>query len=233
MGSLKIRWKRGRLWLAILAVLVLSAFVSGCSGASSSQEQNAQKQTEEQNKGKKDQAKEKEKKKAQKEEIPQGLLPGQMEGEGVDGNNEAKAEENGAAYVDNSSAGSKIQGGNQTASGNGGSASGGTGSSGNSSQKHTVSIQFSVDSSNADGSVSYGSAMTLPEGATVYDALAATGLSYTGYGYIEEIGGLWEKDFGAKSGWKYYVNGSAPMMSCADYVLKDGDSVQWVYTLNP
>lgn len=233
MGSLKIRWKRGRLWLAILAVLVLSAFVSGCSGASSSQEQNAQKQTEEQNKGKKDQAKEKEKKKAQKEEIPQGLLPGQMEGEGVDGNNEAKAEENGAAYVDNSSAGSKIQGENQTASGNGGSASGGTGSSGNSSQKHTVSIQFSVDSSNADGSVSYGSAMTLPEGATVYDALAATGLSYTGYGYIEEIGGLWEKDFGAKSGWKYYVNGSAPMMSCADYVLKDGDSVQWVYTLNP
>ena len=75
--------------------------------------------------------------------------------------------------------------------------------------------------------------MTLPEGATVYDALAATGLSYTGYGYIEEIGGLWEKDFSAKSGWKYYVNGSAPMMSCADYVLKDGDSVQWVYVLNP
>ena len=68
---------------------------------------------------------------------------------------------------------------------------------------------------------------------TVYDALAATGLSYTGYGYIEEIGGLWEKDFSAKSGWKYYVNGSAPMMSCADYVLKDGDSVQWVYVLNP
>lgn len=233
MGSLKIRWKRGRLWLAILAVLVLSAFVSGCSGASSSQEQNAQKQTEEQNKGKKDQAKEKEKKKAQKEEIPQGLLPGQTEGEGVDGNNEAKAEENGAVYADGTSDGSKIQGGNQTASGNGGSVSGGTGSSGNSSQKHTVSIQFSVDSSNADGSVSYGSAMTLPEGATVYDALAATGLSYTGYGYIEEIGGLWEKDFGAKSGWKYYVNGSAPMMSCADYVLKDGDSVQWVYVLNP
>lgn len=219
--------------LAIFAVLVLSISVSGCSGASSAKEQNAQKQTEEQKKGKKDQAQEKEKKKAQKEEIPQGLLPGQTEGQGVDGNNEAEAEENGVAYADDSSAGSKIQGGNQTASGNGGAASGGTGSSGNSSQKHTVSIQFSVDSSNADGAVSYGSAMTLPEGATVYDALAATGLSYTGYGYIEEIGGLWEKDFGAKSGWKYYVNGSAPMMSCVDYVLKDGDSVQWVYTLNP
>lgn len=233
MGSLKIRWKRGRFWLAILTVLVLSISVSGCSGASSAKEQNAQKQTEEQKKGKKDQAKEKEEKKAQKEEIPQGLLPGQTEGEGVDGNNEAEAEEDGVAYADDSSAGSKIQGGNQTASGNGGAASGGAGSSGNSSQKHTVSIQFSVDSSNADGSVSYGSAMTLPEGATVYDALAATGLSYTGYGYIEEIGGLWEKDFGAKSGWKYYVNGSLPMLSCVDYVLKDGDSVQWVYTLNP
>ena len=227
MGKLKKHWKRGRLWLVILTVLILSISVSGCTGESSSQEQNTKKQTEEQNKDKKEQAKEKEKKKAQKEEIPQGLLPGQTEGQGVDGNNEAEADAN------DSSAGSKIQGGNQTASGNGGAASGGTSSSGNSSQKHTVSIQFSVDSSNADGSVSYGSAMTLPEGATVYDALAATGLSYTGYGYIEEIGGLWEKDFSAKSGWKYYVNGSAPMMSCADYVLKDGDSVQWVYVLNP
>lgn len=233
MGKLKKHWKRGRGWLVILTVLILSISVSGCTGESSSQEQNTKKQTEEQKKGKKDQAKEKEEKKAQKEEIPQGLLPGQTEGEGVDGNNEAEAEENGVAYANDSSAGSKIQGGNQTASGNGGAASGGTGSSGNSSQKHTVSIQFSVDSSNADGSVSYGSAMTLPEGATVYDALAATGLSYTGYGYIEEIGGLWEKDFGAKSGWKYYVNGSSPMLSCVDYVLKDGDSVQWVYTLNP
>lgn len=233
MGKLKKHWKRGRGWLVILTVLILSISVSGCTGESSSQEQNTKKQTEEQNKDKKEQAKEKEKKKAQKEEIPQGLLPGQTEGQGVDGNNEAEAEENGVAYTNDSSAGSKIQGGNQTASGNGGAASGGTGSSGNSSQKHTVSIQFSVDSSNADGSVSYGSAMTLPEGATVYDALAATGLSYTGYGYIEEIGGLWEKDFSTKSGWKYYVNGSAPMMSCADYVLKDGDSVQWVYVLNP
>lgn len=233
MGRLKIQGKRGRLWLVICAVLALSAFVSGCSGTSSAKEQNVQKQTEEQKQGKKDPAKEKEKKNAQKEEIPQGLLPGQTEGEDAGGNNEAEAEENGAAYADNSSAGSKIEGGNQTASGNGGDVSGGTGSSGNSSQKHTVSIQFSVDSSNADGSVSYGSAMTLPEGATVYDALAATGFSYTGYGYIEEIGGLWEKDFGSKSGWKYYVNGSSPMLSCVDYVLKDGDSVQWVYVLNP
>ena len=233
MGRLKIQGKRGRLWLIIFAVLALSVFVSGCSGTSSAKEQTAQKQTEEQKKGKKDPAKEKEKKSTQKEEIPQGLLPGQTEGEGGDGNNEAETEENGAAYADDSSAGSKIEGGNQTVSGNGGDVSGGTGASGNSSQKHMLSIQFSVDSSNADGSVSYGSAMTLPEGATVYDALAATGLSYTGYGYIEEIGGLWEKDFGPKSGWKYYVNGSSPMLSCVDYVLKDGDSVQWVYVLNP
>lgn len=232
MGKLKKHWKQGRVWLAILAVLVLSAFVSGCSGASSSQEQNAQKQTEEQNKGKKDQVEEKDKKKTKTGEIPKGLLPGQTEGEGVDGNNET-GEESSSVYADGSSDGNSSQGGGQTISGNGGSAAGGTGASENSSQKHTVSIQFSVDSSNADGSVSYGSAMTLPEGATVYDALAATGLSYTGHGYIEEIGGLWEKDFSAKSGWKYYVNGSAPMMSCVDYVLKDGDSVQWVYVLNP
>lgn len=232
MGSLKIRWKRGRLWLAILAVLVLSIAVSGCSGASSSQEKNAKKQTEEQSKDKKEQDKKKDKEKTKAGEIPQGLLPGQTEGEGVDGNNET-GEESSDVYVEGTSGGNKSQGVEQSVSGNGGSTSGGTGSSGNRGQKRTVSIQFSVDSSNADGSVSYGSAMTLSEGATVYDALAATGLSYTGHGYIEEIGGLWEKDFSAKSGWKYYVNGSAPMMSCADYVLKDGDSVQWVYTLNP
>ncbi|MBS6280520.1 MAG: hypothetical protein KH449_06950, partial [Lachnospiraceae bacterium] len=113
MGKLKKHWKRGRGWLVILTVLILSISVSGCTGESSSQEQNTKKQTEEQNKDKKEQAKEKEKKKAQKEEIPQGLLPGQTEGEDVDGNNEAEAEEDGVAYADNSSAGSKSQGGNQ------------------------------------------------------------------------------------------------------------------------
>lgn len=234
MGSLKKRWKRGSLWLAILAVFAFSVVVSGCAGASSSQEQNTKEQTEEQKKGKKDQDKENEQKKAEKREIPQGLLPGQAEEEGIDAeSSEGTGEENSAVYADKSSDGKGSQGGNQAASGNGGSVSGGTSSSGNGSQKHTISIRFSVDSSSADGSVSYGSGMTLSEGATVYDALAATGLSYTGYGYIEEIGGLWEKDFSAKSGWKYYVNGSAPMLSCVDYVLEDGDSVQWVYVLNP
>ena len=43
--------------------------------------------------------------------------------------------------------------------------------------------------------------------------------------------GLSEKQFGGQSGWKYYVNGTAPGKSCVDYTLQDGDRVQWSYVL--
>lgn len=59
--------------------------------------------------------------------------------------------------------------------------------------------------------------MTLDKGATVYDALAASGISHSGDSYITAIGGLSEKQFGGQSGWKYYVNGTAPGKSCVDY----------------
>ena len=48
--------------------------------------------------------------------------------------------------------------------------------------------------------------------------------------YIEGIGNLYEFDCGALSGWKYKVNGEFPHYGCSQYVLTDGDCVEWVYT---
>lgn len=52
-------------------------------------------------------------------------------------------------------------------------------------------------------------------------------------GYVKSINGLSHKKPGyPKSGWKYKVNGVYPVVSAANYVLKDGDRVEWVYTLD-
>ncbi|MGN0596071.1 MAG: DUF4430 domain-containing protein [Ruminiclostridium sp.] len=49
-------------------------------------------------------------------------------------------------------------------------------------------------------------------------------------GYIMGINYLYEFSCGELSGWMYRVNGEFPTVSCADYVLSDGDYVEWVYT---
>ena len=50
------------------------------------------------------------------------------------------------------------------------------------------------------------------------------------YIYVAGIAGLYEYDYGELSGWMYYVNGSAPSVNSSQYVLKDGDRVEWRYT---
>ena len=82
--------------------------------------------------------------------------------------------------------------------------------------------------------VSGGGTFTFNQGATVYDALCACGLSMnasnTGYGiYVSAISGLAEKEHGGHSGWMYSVNGAVPMTACSNYVLSNGDSVSWYY----
>ena len=49
--------------------------------------------------------------------------------------------------------------------------------------------------------------------------------------YIAGLAHLYELDFGDLSGWVYTVNGQRPSMSCDQYVLNDGDTVLWQYTL--
>lgn len=57
-------------------------------------------------------------------------------------------------------------------------------------------------------------------------AVASTG------SYIQSIGGLAEKDCGDLSGWMCRVNGVFVDRSLKEYVLRDGDRVEWLYTCN-
>lgn len=56
--------------------------------------------------------------------------------------------------------------------------------------------------------------------------------SVYGTAYIKAIDSLYEFDHGDLSGWMYRVNGEFPSVGCGYYVLKEGDSVEWLYTTN-
>lgn len=97
-----------------------------------------------------------------------------------------------------------------------------------------MTVTVIVDSSAAGSPVSLSTTLTFQQGATVYDALAGSGVaigaSQTAYGvYVSSIGGLAEKQHGPMSGWTYYVNGAYINTACSNYVLSDGDSVLWTY----
>ena len=114
------------------------------------------------------------------------------------------------------------------------SSAGGSSQPGTSAPAGTVTVYVSVSSSAVGNPVSGGGTFTFNQGATVYDALCACGLSMnasnTGYGiYVSAIGGLAEKEHGGHSGWMYSVNGAVPMTACSNYVLLNGDSVSWYY----
>lgn len=131
---------------------------------------------------------------------------------------------------------SSFSGASSSSSGSSGSSSSAGGSSqpGTSAPAGTVTVYVSVSSSAVGNPVSGGGTFTFNQGATVYDALCACGLSMnasnTGYGiYVSAIGGLAEKEHGGHSGWMYSVNGAVPMTACSNYVLSNGDSVSWYY----
>lgn len=221
--------------VAIICVLVFS--LTGCGSDTPSSAGDVSKSKETQSTDENTKSNKKEDSKVQ-EEIPADLLPAgeNEEAEETASDQMEIVEEDGTVHNSKTSGSSKNSSDNKNSSGTSGSStgSGNSGSSGSGSTqspKRTIEINFSIDSSKADGSVSYSAVMTLDKGATVYDALAASGVSHSGDSYITAIGGLSEKQFGGQSGWKYYVNGSAPNKSCVDYTLQDGDRVQWSYVL--
>jgi len=76
----------------------------------------------------------------------------------------------------------------------------------------------------------------LAEGETVYDILTQTAQAYgiqmehnSNY-YISGINYLYEMQYGDLSGWMYRVNGELPSVGCAEYYLKDGDFIEWLYS---
>ena len=75
--------------------------------------------------------------------------------------------------------------------------------------------------------------VTLNQGASVYDALCATGVTIGGSSsYVSAINGLAEKACGSGSGWLYFVNGSSPGYGCGSYILNGGESISFTYTLD-
>lgn len=133
-----------------------------------------------------------------------------------------------------SNAGSGSSSSSADASSSSSSSAGGSSQPGTSAPAGTVTVYVSVSSSAVGNPVSGGGTFTFNQGATVYDALCACGLSMnasnTGYGiYVSAIGGLAEKEHGGHSGWMYSVNGAVPMTACSNYVLSNGDSVSWYY----
>ena len=99
----------------------------------------------------------------------------------------------------------------------------------------TISVYLSIDSSRAQayglGGFSYGATLELPQGATVYDALCASGAAISGSSYyVSAINGLAEKQCGNGSGWTYAVNGSFPGKACGRYTLSGGESIAWIYS---
>ena len=75
--------------------------------------------------------------------------------------------------------------------------------------------------------------LRLQPGATVYDALVATGVAFTtkGGNYIDSIGGISEKACGAGSGWMYSVDGTFPGVSAMKFALSGGERVRFAYTV--
>lgn len=145
------------------------------------------------------------------------------------------AQNTGAGDTSNVSGGASSGGGQSSdgaSSSNGGSAS--SDGQGGSQESNYVTVTVSVISSAVGNPVSSGGTFTFNEGATVYDALCALGLSVNAHGssygtYVSAIGGLAEKQYGGTSGWMYSVNGTTPMTACSNYVLSNGDNVVWYY----
>lgn len=98
----------------------------------------------------------------------------------------------------------------------------------------TIAVSVTIDGTAADGE-STTAEVSVPEGATVYDALVATdadvNASDSEYGmYVMGINGLAAGDHGDMSGWLFTVNGEMAEVGCSQYELADGDVVVWSYT---
>ena len=105
-------------------------------------------------------------------------------------------------------------------------------------QSNQVTVTF--DSSNANAyNNKYPSTLgtftvSIEPGDTVYDALVATGITFSerNGNYIDSIGGIAEKQCGATSGWMYSVDGKFPGKSAMKYTLEGGETIRWEYTVS-
>lgn len=80
----------------------------------------------------------------------------------------------------------------------------------------------------------------IEDGYSVYDVLKTYAsqnsltLNTNGFGsiiYVKGINGLNEFDHGQNSGWLYLVNGVQPTIGAGSYKVKDGDHIEWNYSI--
>lgn len=89
-----------------------------------------------------------------------------------------------------------------------------------------------------DGWIYAAKTVSCPQGETVLTLLRETAkaagipvdVSSGNMAYVRGIDNLYEKDCGDLSGWLFKVNREIPSVSAADFILKDGDTVEWVYS---
>lgn len=92
-----------------------------------------------------------------------------------------------------------------------------------------------------DGCILDTTGFEIEPGNTVYDVLEEATKRFNihmdkkggdGFIYISAIGHLYELQFGEMSGWVYHVNGNSPSVGCDNYIVSDGDIIEWMYTLD-
>ena len=87
-----------------------------------------------------------------------------------------------------------------------------------------------------DGMVLDRTEVIIDKGQTAYDQLVAAVREHSIHveigagGYVAGIGYIYEFDFGDLSGWMYRVNGEFASVNSSEYVLSEGDLVEWLYT---
>lgn len=103
----------------------------------------------------------------------------------------------------------------------------------------TVAGKSESDYIPSDGIILETTEFEIREGDTVYDLLIEAARKYnlqienngsTEMAYIVGINYLYEFDFGDLSGWVFHVNGASTSVGCGEYLLSDGDTVEWHYT---
>ena len=114
--------------------------------------------------------------------------------------------------------------------GEGAPASPGEGASADSSLA-TYEVTVDVAADEAAGLAGESVPVTVPDGASAFDALEASGLDFSAsdgdYGkFVESICGVAGTD---STAWVYTVNGEEALVGCADYLLEPGDVVEWLY----
>lgn len=106
--------------------------------------------------------------------------------------------------------------------------------------KNTVMISITGPSSR--GVIVEKSSVDFIDGDTVLDALKSitkqqsirldSTSTLPGMDYVKGIDNIYQFDEGGGSGWLYAVNGKSAGISCGSYKLKDGDDIEWRYSLD-